>query len=41
MSRSGLHSAMTNWMYGIFSGGGMDLVSLFWMGLKCILMMFS
>ena len=41
MSLSGLYSAMTIWVYGIFTGGGINLVSLFCMGLKCVLMMFS
>ena len=29
---SGLHSAMTIWVYGIFLEGGIDPVSLFCMG---------
>lgn len=39
MSFSGLHSVMLIWVYEIISVGGMDLVSLFCMAVKCELRM--
>ena len=36
----GLHSIMEIWMCGIIIGGGMNLVSLFWAGVKFASKMF-
>ncbi len=36
----GSHSDITIWEYGIVSGGGIDLVSLFWIEVKCVSMIF-
>ena len=40
MSFSKLHSFVIIWVYGIISGGGIDLVSLFCIGVKYVLRMF-
>ena len=40
MSFSGLHSVIIIYEYGIISGGSIDLVSLFWNGVKCLSRMF-
>ena len=37
---SGFHSVVTIWVYGIISGGGIDLVSLCYMGVKYVLKIF-
>ena len=40
MSFSGLHSVIEIWVCGIIVGGGMNLVSLVCVGVKCVFMMF-
>ena len=37
---SGFHLVVTIWVYGIISGGGIDLVSLCYMGVKYVLKIF-
>jgi hypothetical protein len=40
MSLSGLHSVVEIWVCSISVGGGMNLVSLFCVGLRCVFAMF-
>ena len=39
MSLSGLHSLIDIWVCGIIVGGGMNLVSLVYVGVRCVFAM--